>query len=82
MFHFSRYIFQFYTMLKKWPIDELTLTTVLQLLNCQYPDTRVRTLAVYTRVRTLAVWCLDKQITDQLLELFMLQLVQVKYFKW
>lgn len=65
-------VFEFYTMLKKWPTDELTLATILQLFNCQYPD---------TRVRTLAVWCLDKQITDQLLELFLLQLVQALKFE-
>lgn len=65
-------VFELYTMLRKWPRDDLSLSTVLQLLNCQYPDTRVRSLAVY---------CLDKQITDQLLELFLLQLVQALKFE-
>lgn len=41
----------------------------MELLNCTYPD---------SRVRKFAVSCLEKRLDDNKLSLYLLQLVQVK----
>jgi hypothetical protein len=51
-----------------WHNEDLSLVTALQLLGPDYPDKRVRALAVKV---------LEKKLSNELFELFMPQLVQV-----
>ncbi|XP_053378976.1 phosphatidylinositol 4,5-bisphosphate 3-kinase catalytic subunit alpha isoform-like isoform X2 [Mercenaria mercenaria] len=60
-------VFEIYQLLKQWPYEDLSLVTALQLLSPEYPDERVRSLAVKV---------LEKKLNNELLKLFMPQLVQ------
>lgn len=55
-----------YMLLKKWPILEPEV--VLELLDCSFPD---------PHVRSFAVQCLEQKLTDEKLQRYLLQLVQV-----
>lgn len=55
-----------YMLLKKWPILEPEV--VLELLDCSFPD---------PHVRSFAVRCLEQKLTDEKLQRYLLQLVQV-----
>ncbi|XP_060571946.1 phosphatidylinositol 4,5-bisphosphate 3-kinase catalytic subunit alpha isoform-like isoform X2 [Ruditapes philippinarum] len=60
-------VFKLYGLLKVWHNEDLSLVTALQLLGPDYPDKRVRALAVKV---------LEKKLSNELFELFMPQLVQ------
>ena len=59
-------LWQLYALLKQWP--PLTHEVALELLNCGYPD---------LKVREFAVRCLEQSMTDDHLSSYLLQLVQV-----
>ncbi|KAL4221713.1 Phosphatidylinositol 4 [Mactra antiquata] len=58
-------VFELYSLLRNWP--EISTVTALQLIGPSYPDNRVRSIAVNT---------LDLKLSNELLELYLLQLVQ------
>lgn len=58
-----------YMLLKKWPILEPEV--VLELLDCSFPD---------PHVRSFAVKCMEHKLTDEKLQRYLLQLVQVCFY--
>ncbi|XP_067951586.1 phosphatidylinositol 4,5-bisphosphate 3-kinase catalytic subunit alpha isoform-like isoform X2 [Watersipora subatra] len=65
-----RSVMEIYFLLKIWPIIEPEVA--LALLDCSYPDPRVRAYAVH---------CLEENLDDNRLSLYLLQLVQVIKFE-
>lgn len=66
----SEYVAQMYMMLRRWP--RLLPEEAMELLDCSYPD---------LRVRQYAVSCLEHGFCEDKLQLFMLQLVQALKFE-
>ncbi|KAK3090339.1 hypothetical protein FSP39_011033 [Pinctada imbricata] len=61
---------QLYMLLQRWPV--LPPEVVLELLDCSFPD---------LQVRNYAVECLDRGLSDDKLQLYLLQLVQALKFE-